>query len=75
MSSSLTYSPILVSGFLLNCPSLSPWLKARLAHCIPYNNKLNLMCVNTTYFKLKRDREMRLLTLIYLLFMQEDLMT
>ena len=40
LSSSLTYSPILVSLFSLYCLSLSAWLKTQLAHYIPHKNRI-----------------------------------
>lgn len=73
LSSSLMYSPILVSWFILICLSLSPWMKAWLVHFGPHNNKLNRMCANTKDSKLKNDREIRVPTIIYPLFVQEDL--
>lgn len=52
----LTYRPLFISWFILNCLRLSAWLTEWLSHCMPHNNKLKQMCVNATDSKLNRDR-------------------
>lgn len=60
------YSPVLISWFILNCPSVSPQLRTCLVQCIPPQKQVKSRFV--------KDREMRVPLFICPLLVKGDFM-